>query len=231
MHRSHLTAVAAVVGHSDRNDHASSAVSGELHVVRRTKATISHLHVPSFGIGGRTTSLVARTLLPLFLLLLKFGEVLQGCFHPLLPFCGRALGSRTASCVAGIAGGILRVLFAKLLHLGGCFLATVFQSLPATKRSAPRMGSNAHAILSHRLQGHDVLVEQRGDGIRQQFVQEFSVVGAKVAEQVVVHADFPTDPQVGQVAFAKPSQVTGAADPFDDGEHPQRHQDLRIDRG
>ena len=56
------------------------------------------------------------------------------------------------------------------------------------------------------------------------------MVGAKVAEQVIVHAHFPTDPQVGQVAFAEPSQVTGAADPFDDGEHPQRHQNLRIDR-
>src|SRR5690606_10235658 len=66
-------------------------------------------------------------------------------------------------------------------------------------------------------------------GVGQQFFEKLAVFGAKVGQQVIIHPDLAADPHVGQVALAQPPQMPGAADPLDRRQHPQGHQDLRID--
>ncbi len=44
----------------------------------------------------------------------------------------------------------------------------------------------------------------------------------------MVHAHLPANPHVGQITLAQPSHMPSTANPFNDGPHPQRHQNLRI---
>ena len=233
VHRRHLAAIAAVVGDLHRHDHASVAIARELDVVRRTEAAIPHLHLPSFRVRRRAACLLPRTLLALFLLLLKFGEVLQSRLHASRAFVRRTLNRRFPTSVAGIVAAAFRivsVLVTQLLHLLGRLTTTFLQRLLPTERTAPRVGANSHPILSHRFQSHNLLVQQRGDRVRQQFVQELPMIRAKIADQVIVHTDVPAEPLINHIAFTQPRQMPSTADPFNDREHPQRQQNLRIHR-
>ena len=73
-------------------------------------------------------------------------------------------------------------------------------------------------------------MNQRGDGVGKQLIEELAVVLAEVAEQMIVHPHATTDPHVRQIAFAQTVQLPRAADPFNRSQHPQRHQNFGIDR-
>jgi hypothetical protein len=71
-------------------------------------------------------------------------------------------------------------------------------------------------------------MQQRGDRISEQLVEELAVSRAEVGQHVT-----PTPPQIhmeGRSRWAQPAELPGTADGLDGGEHPQRHKDLRIDR-
>jgi len=53
---------------------------------------------------------------------------------------------------------------------------------------------------------------------------------SKIGEQMIIPPDPATDPQVRQVPLTHPAQLPRTADPLDRGEHPQCHQDSRVDR-
>ena len=73
-------------------------------------------------------------------------------------------------------------------------------------------------------------MNQRPDRVGQQLVEELAVSRAEVTEQMMIDPDAATDPHVRQIPLAQPVELPGTADPLDRREHPQRHQNLGIDR-
>jgi hypothetical protein len=52
----------------------------------------------------------------------------------------------------------------------------------------------------------------------------------EVGQRLVVHAHAAAQPLEGEMLRAQAGHLAGAADPFDGGEQPKRHQDARIGR-
>ena len=71
-------------------------------------------------------------------------------------------------------------------------------------------------------------MQQRGDGVGQQFVEELNMLRAEVAEHVIIDTDPAADPLVSGVSGGELLQPASTADAFNRGKHPQGEQNPGI---
>ena len=124
-----------------------------------------------------------------FLHRLHFGQLSQGLFHSGCSGAGRPFPS------SPLPSADPRVWVFSLLgqhfHLRLSRLQALFQPGFPSKGPTPGTGADPHAVLRYLLQGHQVLGQQGGHDLGQQFIQGFLVLPAKVRQQVVVHWHAP----------------------------------------
>ena len=84
--------------------------------------------------------------------------------------------------------------------------------------------------MSDGFQGDPFLIEQRGDGVSQQFFKQLGVLATEVTERMVVGRDSATDPHGVEIAGGQVINPAGTADSFQRGVEPQRKENPRIDR-
>ena len=228
VHGSHLAAVAALIYHARRHDQPRLVGRGELHIERRPKASVSHLHVASLGVGSRCAGLFSVTLLPLLLLFLELDQFFQSPIDTPRPVFGRTLTGRllTRRTLRSIR---LRLAFGlqfrdALLR----FLTTLLERLPATEGTGSGAGPHTHAVLREHVQRDQPLMQPRRDGVGEQFIKDVDMLRAEVAEQVIIDTHAAADPLVRRVSRAELRDPASTADTFTRGKHPQSQQNSRI---
>jgi hypothetical protein len=164
-----------------------------------------------------------------FLLLGEFLQVLKRLFHALQPFLRRPFPRGLLAFVAVVVRRVVLHFLLQNLHLTGRLLPAFLQRFSAAKRTAAGTGPDPHAVLGHTLQRDDLLINQRGDGVGQELVQELAVARAEIAEEVIIDPHLPANPHVSQIPLREPVDVPGTTHALNRGEHPQRQQNLGID--
>jgi len=169
------------------------AVGGELGVVGRTEAPVGHLHHAGIGIGGRGSGffgLATAAHLGSF----QFGQALQRFFHPLFNL---ALGTfthrlRASACLPRI---FVDLLFERL-HPLARLLQTFVERAAAAEGCRSGAGAHPHAVLRDPFELDRSSAHQRRYAGAEQLVKCARVLGAKVAQAVVVDLQPAADPAV-----------------------------------
>ena len=150
----------------------------------------------------------------------------QGGANPRGPFFRRPLPGRLRAVFARRRIGVQFLLQLPQLffRLGQRFL----QRRLAAERGGPRAGADLHPVLGHAFERHQPLGHQAGDTLRQQAVEQFHVLCAKVGKGVVIHRDAAAKPTIRRMVLAQAIQFPRAAHRPQGGVQPQGHQDARI---
>ena len=80
------------------------------------------------------------------------------------------------------------------------------------------------------MQVDEVVLDEPAQDLRHERVEHTALLAAKIIEPVIGHLDAAADPPVGVVKLDELGDLPAAADAVAGGEHPERQQDLRIDR-
>ena len=114
-------------------------------------------------------------------------------------------------------------------RLGG--FADEVRPVTPPEGSGASTSPHAQAILSDPVEIDQVLLQQDGDAVGEQLVQEVEVADAKIGQGMVIDRDPATEPAKAMMVQAQPVQGAGAANALDGGVEPQGHPDLRIGGG
>ncbi|MFO0708429.1 MAG: hypothetical protein U0353_01245 [Sandaracinus sp.] len=239
-HRHHLASIRAHVRHRHTDDHSRLRVGRVLHVVRRSEATVAHLHHASFGVGRADSWTVVVERLALLCSVSRalrsralvrarhLRHLVERCLELPLSLSRSAhlrglLAVERCARVAlelGLERRDLRTRFFELLvELG---LRWNFP-VPACAQT--------HAVLCDATKLHEALVHERGEQLRHQRVELVAVHRAEVAERVRVGRHAAADPSVRKVALAQTLEVLGTADALARREEPQRQKHRGVERG
>ncbi len=225
-HRHGLTSVAAGGLHVHSHDHLAARGRAELEVVRRAEAAVGHLHHGRDRVGCRAPRL-AQVLG--FLLGLQLRQPLQSLLDPLGAL---ASGSLTGFLLPAILGpGVLVQLSPQRFNLRLGLCVRFLQGRTTAKRRGPGAGSDAHPVLGHSVQVDQSFGDQHRDVVSQQLVEQLDMPGTEIGEGVVVGAHIAGDPAESIMCAAQFVELTGAADSFECGVKPERHEDLGVDGG
>ena len=123
------------------------------------------------------------------------------------------------------------------LHLGlegrhqfARFAQVLLQARLSPKRAGPGRRTDPHPVLRYPLQADRPHRRQCRHVVRERFIHQRFVAGAKVVEGEVVHPHPATDPPIRVVLQTKPRHFAPAAHPLERGVEPQCKQDTRVDR-
>jgi hypothetical protein len=97
---------------------------------------------------------------------------------------------------------VARYFIPQALHLGLGLLQASLQGRAAPKRSSPRTGPHAHAVLGHAIEIDQTLLHQGGHTVGEQLIQEIKVRDAKVSQGVIVDLNPATEPAEAVVVGA-----------------------------
>ena len=189
------------------------------HVVGRTKAPVTHFHVARFGIGGTRPRLLGL-----------------GALGPLrdLAAANAAAMRSSRSCAAGArrfpSPGSALHLGLDGRHQFARFAQVLLQARLSPKRAGPGRRTDPHPVLRYPLQADRPHRRQCRHVVRERFIHQRFVAGAKVVEGEVVHRHPATDPPIRVVLQTKPRHFAPAAHPLKRGVEPQCKQDTRVDR-
>ena len=104
------------------------------------------------------------------------------------------------------------------------------ERLSTAKRGGSRAGAYPGPILRDAGQIDEILAHQQRQHLRDQIAQLLAAVTAKVAERVVAHVDPAAEPAIRHVLLRQPPDLASAPFTIARRVHPQREQDLGIDR-
>jgi len=182
-------------------------------VVHHSRLRIAGAH-PRFALGFFST-----------LALLQLLQLLQCTLQPLLLLAPRA-GLRLFHLRTGL-------FVPRVAHLFDA-LPRPLQVLPnrcfplITPRTRQRF--DFRAILHHLFQRNQPFLAQRRQNLREQLVQFFLSLYAKIRQRVVVHFLQPRQPLERRIVLAPPPHFPRRSNPLAVGIYPQTDQKLRIER-
>ena len=179
-----MFAVGAGVGHVHAHDQAGRRVGGELDVEPGAAAAVAELDDAGLRVSGRRPRLRRFLLSSLVSFLLfppQFVAFARRILDPLLTLSGSAFAGRALPSRQFIGVGF-REVFERLdlrLRLFQQFL----EPAATAERTLAGVGPDPHAVLRDPVHGHQALVHQCGDDLREQFVPLVAVLGAEVGER------------------------------------------------
>jgi hypothetical protein len=107
-------------------------------------------------------------------------------------------------------------------------LPALWKTPTTTNEDRKSIGTHAHAVLGHAVHRYLARRQKRSHDLRQEFAPRGRILGAKVAEQVMVHRHATAQPTISDVVLTQPRHFASRADPFQRGEDPQRNEQPRI---